>query len=108
MLSKKNRVDKKKIDLIFSQGKFLISPTLTFKFLLTDIDAQARISFIAPRSVAKLASKRNRLRRRGYTALRKYIHAFPVGLLGAFVFKSHVEDLFILENEIKNILDKIN
>lgn len=108
MLSKKNRVDKKKIDLIFKEGKFLISPSLTFKFLLTDAPNQARISFIAPKSVAKLATKRNRLRRCGYNALRKYIHAFPAGMLGAFVFKSHVEDVLMLENEIKNILNKVS
>jgi ribonuclease P protein component len=108
MLSKKNRVDKKNIDLIFTQGKFLVSPSLTFKFILTSNANPPRISFIAPRSVAKLATKRNKLRRRGYIALRKFITEFPFGLLGAFVFKIHEEDVSTLENEIKNILNKIN
>ncbi len=108
MLSKKNRVDKKNIDLIFKEGRFLVSPSLTFKFLLTSAQNPPRISFIAPRSVAKFATKRNRLRRRGYVALRKFIHEFPFGLLGAFVFKKHEEDVLMLENEIKDILNKIN
>ncbi len=108
MILKKNRVDKKNIDLIFKEGKFLVSPSLTFKFILTSNQNPPRISFIAPKNIAKLATKRNKLRRRGYTALRKFINEFPFGLLGAFVFKKHEEDVLILENEIKNILNKIN
>ena len=61
-----------------------------------------------PKNIAKFATKRNKLRRRGYTALRKFINEFPFGLVGAFVFKKQEEDVLILENEIKNILNKIN
>lgn len=108
MLSKKNRVNKKKIDLIFEQGKYTTSPSLTFKFLLTEAKTPARISFIAPRSVAKFATGRNKLRRRGYTALRKHINSFPSGLLGALIFKQYKDDIIALEDEIENILNKIN
>lgn len=108
MLSKKNRVDKKNIDLIFKQGKYISSENLTFKFLLTETKTLPRISFIAPKNIAKLATMRNKLRRRGYTALRKHIHDFPLGLLGAFVYKKYEDDTLILEDEIKNILIKIN
>ncbi|MDE2399496.1 MAG: ribonuclease P protein component [Patescibacteria group bacterium] len=108
MLPKKNRVDKKNIDLIFKTGKFVVSPNLTFKFLLTNHKTPPQISCIAPKSIAKLAVKRNLLRRRGYTALGKYINQFPAGLLGALVFKKYQDDISILEDEIKNILNKIN
>jgi RNase P protein component len=108
MLSKKNRVDKKNIDLLFKQGQFLPSHTITLKFLLTKQRNPAKISFIAPKSVAKLATKRNKLRRCGYTALSKYIKDFPAGLIGAFVFKKYEDEISIIEDEIKTILNKIN
>ena len=107
MLPKKNRVDKSGINLIFKKGKFIVSPSFTFKFIKTD-EKGKRISFIAPKSIAKLAVKRNSLRRKGYLALEKHIKAFPSGILGAFVFKKIEEDVSKIENEIKNILNKIN
>ena len=117
MLHKKNRADIKAIEKIFKEGKFLNSAHLTFKFLLSDANFPPRISFIAPKSIAKLATSRNLLRRRGYRALEKHITQFPLGLIGAFVFKKREaspiglqprEDISTLENEIKNILSKIN
>ena len=107
MLPRKNRVGTKSIDEIFRRGKILSSPNLTFKFINTPTQDK-KISFIAPKSVAKLAVKRNKLRRLGYSVLKKYINNFPVGLTGVFIFKKYQEDIFTIENEIKNILDKIN
>jgi ribonuclease P protein component len=107
MLPKRNRVNKKEVDLIFKQGRFLNSPSLTFKFIIINENGR-KISFIAPKSIAKLAVKRNFLRRKGYNVLQKYINSFPTGILGVFVFKKYQDDVLILENEIKNILAKIN
>lgn len=108
MLPKKTRVNTKEIDLIFKNGKFIVSPNLSFKFILNFNKVPARISFIAPKNIAKLAVKRNLLRRRGYRALAKYISDFPVGLVGAFVFKKYQDDVLVIENEIENILHKLN
>jgi ribonuclease P protein component len=108
MLPKKNRADKKAVERIFKEGKFINSSFLTFKFILNNNSTVPRISFIAPKSVAKLAVKRNLLRRIGYNALGKYLDQFPAGILGAFVFKKYQDDISIIENEIKNILSKIN
>ncbi len=107
MLPKKNRADKKTIEKIFKEGKFINSPVLTFKFIKISGDKK-QISFIAPKNIAKLAVKRNLLRRKGYIALREYINQFPVGVLGVFVFKKPEESILTLKNEIKNILNKIN
>ena len=117
MLPKKNRADKKQIEKIFKEGRFLISPNLTFKFMITpkallwghpqSKALGAKISFIAPKSVAKLAVKRNLLRRRGYSALEKHINQFPAGLVGAFIFKKPIDSVVEIENEIKTILTKI-
>jgi RNase P protein component len=67
-----------------------------------------RISFIAPKKIAKLAVKRNFLRRKGYLILKKYIEQFPLGTLGVFIFKKPEENILKIENEIKKILSKIN
>ena len=107
MLPKKNRVDKKNIDLIFKKGNFLSSTNFTFKFILTKNSLQPRISFITPQNISKLAVKRNLLRRKGYSALKKYITQFPPGTLGVFIFKKYQDDILIIENEIKDILNKI-
>ncbi|OGI95508.1 hypothetical protein A2917_03055 [Candidatus Nomurabacteria bacterium RIFCSPLOWO2_01_FULL_42_17] len=117
MLPKKNRVSTNEVDKIFKEGKFLNSPNLTFKYIRNqrNQDKEIKISFIAPKSVAKLAVTRNLLRRRGYSALgeylREYISEFPSGLRGlrgVFVFKKYQDDITTINNEIKNILDKIN
>ena len=106
MLPKKNRTDKKAIDEIFKKGRFINSPNLTFKFILP-YPNHLRISFIAPKSIAKLAVKRNYLRRLGYSVLKKYLKEFPP-LSGVFVFKKYQDDASILENEIKSILNKLH
>ncbi len=119
MLPKKNRVSTKEVERIFKEGKFLNSPSLTFKYVKNN-SKEIKISFIAPKSVAKLAVKRNLLRRRGYRALEKYIALSPVGVTGVFIFKTrpngrglsvgreYQDDISVLESEIKSILVKIN
>lgn len=107
MLPKKNRAGTREIDAIFKKGKILASSSLTFKYFKNG-GKGIKISFLAPKSVAKLAVKRNLLRRRGYFALEKYIGLFPAPITGVFIFKKYQEDVLTLENEIKNILAKIN
>jgi len=107
MLPKKNRLDKKTIEKIFKEGKFISSSSLTLKFLMPQ-EKKRQMSFIVPKNVAKLAVKRNLLRRKGYVALEKYFKNFPIGFLGVFIFKKYQDDILILENEIKNILSKVN
>ena len=118
MLSKKNRVDKKLIDQIFKDGKFVNSPNLTFKFL-NNKDLPNKIAFIVPKTVSKKAVNRNLLRRRGYSILKKYIKQFPSGISGAFIFSKKSFELFgkkksktynpiqALELEIKAIVNRL-
>ena len=107
MLKKINRADRKTVESIFREGKFLNSLNLTFKFLKT-VQNGRKISILVPKSVVKSAVKRNLLRRLGYKALEKYIAGFPAGLRGVFVFKKYQNDVLTLENEIKTALAKIN
>ncbi len=107
MLPKKNRANTKEVDKIFKEGRFISSPSLTFKYFKNSTK-ETKISFVAPKNIAKLAVRRNFLKRRGYSVLKKYLNQFPAGLTGVFVFKKHQDDVSIIENEIKNILKKIN
>lgn len=108
MLLKKNRASKKDIDKIFKEGRFFVSTNLTFKFIFIKNQKEPKISFIAPKNIAKLAVKRNLLRRKGYFVLKKYIKNVSPSVVGVFVFKKHQEDVSVLENETKNLLNKIN
>lgn len=125
MLPKKNRADRKVVDEVFKDGKFINSTFLTFKFIKrrksnvffaakeeSSLPLQKtlllRLSVIVPKSVAKLAVKRNFLRRLGYKALEKHLKSFPPGTEGVFIFKKYQDDALIIENEIKAILSKIN
>lgn len=107
MLPKKNRADTRAVERIFKQGKTLTSPNLNFRFVFGN-SGPPRISVVVPKTVAKKAVARNNLRRRGYIVLGKYINKFPIGILGAFVFKKPEDSILILEYEIKNILNKIS
>ena len=105
MLPKKNRATTKEVEKIFKAGRFLNSLHLTFKYLKVP-SKTIKISFIAPKSVAKLAVKRNLLRRCGYSALQKCMNLSPAGLIGVFIFKKPEENISTLEHEIKSIFSK--
>ena len=105
MLSKKNRVSSKDVDLIFKSGKSISSLNFNFKFIKSPLGGW-KISFIVPKSVAKSAVRRNLLRRRGYSVLKK-INQSPLGIIGVFIFKKYQDDPVVIENEIKNIFSKI-
>jgi len=107
MLPKNNRAGTKEVSRIFKNGKFINSSSLTFKYIKNN-EKGLKISFIAPKNVAKLAVKRNLLRRRGYSALKNHLNLFPPRTAGVFVFKKYQDDVSILSNEIKGILNQIN
>jgi ribonuclease P protein component len=107
MLPKKNRVDKKIIEKIFQEGKFINSPNLTFKFILKKGDSTPQVSFLVPKSAVKKAVTRNLLRRKSYFVLEKYFDKLPVNLAGVFVFNKKKTSPYNLEEEIKIILDKL-
>ncbi|PIR68363.1 hypothetical protein COU49_01445 [Candidatus Nomurabacteria bacterium CG10_big_fil_rev_8_21_14_0_10_35_16] len=120
MLTKENRADRKTIAKIFQDGAFINSPNLTLKFIFDPKLKTPTISFITPKTVSKSAVKRNALRRRGYGVLRGYLNDLPNNLAGVFIFGKNSLSHFAgrkntkynpvlnLENEIKNILSKIN
>ena len=107
MLPKVNRANKKTVEMVFKSGKFVNSTNLSFKYIKSQ-SPSFNISFIVPKKIAKKAVERNHLRRLGYIALEKHLNNIISGLIGVFIFKKVENNPLILENEIKNILHKIN
>ena len=127
MLPKKNRADRKSVERIFKEGRYVNSNNLTLKFILPHPSPLLikervfpQISFVVPKTVSKKAVVRNLLRRRGYAVLKPYLSTFPVGFTGVFLFGKKSKDIFggrknktrnpiqDLENEIKIILNKLH
>jgi ribonuclease P protein component len=117
MLPKQNRADKDTVTQIFAKGRFITAPHLTFKYISNKNLETTQISFITPKTVSKKAVDRNLLRRRGYAVLKKNITPTFSGKQGVFIFgKKSLEHFGAknklaiqnLENEIKNILYKLN
>lgn len=108
MTPKKSRVDKKTVEKIFKEGRFLNSANLALKFIINKTAKGSQFSFIVPKGLVRLAVKRNFLRRKGYAALRKEIKDAPLGTVGVFIFKKTEVDEPTLKNEIKTIFNKIN
>ncbi len=107
MLSKINRLSKKDVDYLFKDGKSSFSGFFTFKFIKNINSLPPKVAFIVPKSIAKKAVLRNLLRRKGYSAVKKYISLLPSGFVGVFVFKNSKIDNIIIDSEIKNIFNKI-
>ena len=119
MLPKKNKADKKAIEKIFKEGRFINSSSLTLKFLnnVHTRYGHARVSFIVPKTVEKKATRRNLLRRKGYLIFKKYWNKFPNDFIGVFIFNKiklarqlagRKENLLKnIEEDIKVILSKI-
>jgi ribonuclease P protein component len=108
MLSKKNRANTKTVEEIFRNGKTVNSAVFSFKFLPNIKHQDTQISVIASKNITKIAVKRNLLRRRGYSTLKKFLHLFPSGIEGVLIFKKYEDSKEILEREIKTILNKLN
>jgi len=119
MLSKKSRLDKKVVEKIFKEGRFVNSPNISLKYILLRDGSLPRVSFISPKTASSSAVVRNLLRRRGYAVLKKYFQNIPLGFLGVFIFGKKSVSVFggkkstahnpimNLDREIKGILSKI-
>ncbi len=120
MLPKKNRADKKAIEKIFKEGRFVNSPNLTLKFVYLPLHDSPQVSALVPKTAVKKASARNLLRRRAYEVLKKYIQQLPAQFTGALVFGKRSAAVFggrktkiynpiqNLEHELTIILNKLH
>lgn len=107
MLPKKNRVTKSDLDKVFKSGFFCNSTIFSCKYILLG-KSEPKISFVVSKNIAKLATRRNSLRRKGYLALSQYLKRFPTGFRGVFIFKKNEPSVQDIKNELEKILSKIN
>jgi ribonuclease P protein component len=72
MLSKNRRVSKSLFDKVLKEGSIIHGQLLTLRFSPKSEDIYSHIAIVAPKSVAKSAVERNKLRRRGYSAVASF------------------------------------
>jgi ribonuclease P protein component len=103
MLSKKKRVTKELFPVILKKGGTLSTSLFSFRYIPSEIP---RYAFVAPKTVAKKAVDRNKLRRQGYAALRLY-NLKPCS--GVFFYKKQAKaPLFqSIKEDVGSILSKI-
>jgi RNase P protein component len=103
MLSKNKRVTKELFQKIMNTGGSLSSPFFVFRYLYGD---RPQYAFVAPKSVAKRAVDRNKLRRIGYNTLNSYTLK---NFLGIFFYKKQGKNASTQEikEDIVSILKRL-
>ena len=105
MLPKRNRLTRTKFDEVYEQGKKVSTDHLYAKAASTE-SSVPQVSVVVPKKIAKRATERNQLRRRGYGAVEKYFDILPSGT-GVIIFlKSGVGELSSVElrSEVEKLL----
>lgn len=102
MLPKKKRVTKELFKLIMKEGKVIQGSLFLFRYIPQPLPQYA---FVAPKNIAKKATQRNSLRRRGYSALSRHKIKASAGIF--FYKKEGKEASFeAISSDIKSILAK--
>lgn len=101
MLPKKRRVNKELFELIMKKGLIISGQFFVFRYLPPGVKHLGlHLACVAPKSVAKKAVNRNKLRRRAYSILR----SFPV-LKGSGIFFYKKTGVLVSSNEIKKDIE---
>lgn len=98
MLPKTKRVTKELFQDIMKNGKMLSGPLFVLRYKPTKYP---KIAFIAPKSVAKQAILRNKLRRKGYNAISQ--NPKIPSIIGLFFYKKEAKS-----SSFKDIKDGVN
>jgi len=99
MLSKKKRVTKSTFNTIMDKGSIISGSFFVFRYIKQAIPQYA---FVAPKKIAKNATKRNSIRRKGYNIIRFYDLKVNAGI---FFFKKEAINAEI--NDLKKDIDFI-
>jgi ribonuclease P protein component len=110
MLPKKVRIKKSLFKDIKTRGIFLNSPYLFLNVYKESEDKNSLFAFSCSKKVNKLAVKRNLLRRRGYSIIKKILPNINKGFYFIFSFKKDADkqDFNILEQNILDLLKQNN
>lgn len=110
MLPKTRRIERKQFNQILGQGKRYHSKSFTLylsKIEEGELKNPTRVAFSVSKKVCKTAVMRNRLRRRGYSAVSRLITVLKPGYLLFFVYKKGFEvEYSAVEKEIKALLSQ--
>lgn len=104
MLPKKKRVTKDLFQNIIKTGRTISSPLFLFRYIPQKTPQYA---FVAPKTVAKQAFLRNKLRRQGYSALRQ--NPKIPNVLGVFFYKKGSKEATFktIRDDVSTVLTKI-
>ena len=97
MLPKSKRVTKNTFQIIMEKGSVISSSFFLFRYIKQELPQYA---FVVPKKVAKMAAKRNSLRRKGYNTLRSYSLKSGAGI---FFYKK--EGLSVSITDIKKDIE---
>jgi RNase P protein component len=103
MLPKDNRTTKELFQKILKDGRAISGNIFLFKY----IPGPLKISFVAPKSMAKTAVRRNSLRRKGYNAFRALVPTVKVS--GVFFYRKEAKSPTTedIKADIESILKKV-
>ncbi len=105
MLSKKKRVTKQLFLDIMKNGKVINDPFFLFRYVKS---GNPQYAVVAPKSVAKQAVSRNKLRRQGYYVFNQYTKLPSIS--GIFFYKKEAKNIDFkdIKKSIYSVLGKIN
>lgn len=108
MLSKKRKVKREIFRDVLLRGKSFHSALFTLRIFFDKKNSAAltRFSFVVSQKIARKATVRNELKRRGYAIIRKNISKIKLGYVCVFFLKKHFIESSIdgLEKEIIMVL----
>lgn len=106
MLPKEERVSKKLFDAAFKQSRAIHSPLWMVRVAPGPAGERSRFAIVSPKSVAKTAAERNRLRRAGYGIIAKHRSEILPGHVFLCFFKKEAihADVDMLEDDFGKLL----
>ncbi len=97
MFPKKNRITKTEFNDLLKNSRVIQSNFFSLRFIKKDTKNLPKFAFVVSKKVAKNASDRNKLKRRGFHALRDILFKNGsieiTGFTGAFFFKKEAVDM---------------
>jgi len=109
MLFKKHKISRKEFPESDKNGLFYNSKNLTLIVKKPKKDSKnSKVSFIVSKKVAKSAVLRNKIKRRGYYAMKKIIDSTKPNMIAVFVLKKDVHTIpyHEFEDQILSLLKK--
>jgi ribonuclease P protein component len=112
MFPKKNRISKREFDELMKNSRVFHSESISLRLTKKAKETLPKFAFVVSKKVAKNATDRNKMKRKGFHALREIIFTDEIvkmkGFMGAFFFKKEGKEIDFekLKMEIGGLLEK--